>query len=632
LQWSDWSQPIAFQSGASDQGDDAPSPADGATGAARDTLLQWSDCIGADAWDVYVGYDNDLSGDFVGTVSTPELQLETLDPLTTVYWRVDAHRDGGVDVGNVWSFTTNRAYPTDWTDEWRFIDSDPIDDAELVSARGLSSLVPIGLSQGADWSIQDTGVDVPHIDGVPGRYIQMNTVFGANRGLRTELQAPGFGGDLDRWTVIMDLYVAPGQGGRVALAQGNNTNSNQSEMFLNCDTGGFTINGTGDVGANSWPKGQWFRFAMRADYATGDASIYIDGIEVVGNDSVTAPDWWWGGGTELATWFLTDDGPASDNGPIACSAIALVDDMMGDADIADLGGADARGIFLMDVDEWRFDDESPDDDVPFANVHGTSSLTQRGITHGVDWGLVQTDGVALPHINGQQASAIRMDNVFGNHKGLELYLDHAGNGGLGCCDVGQFTLVWDVFIGADQNDALQAMWQGNADNANHAEFFLDCRDGGFYVAGNGYVGENEWPLGSWFRLVHAVNYAENENAMYVNGDQVALLDGGVDWIYGDGSGLPIWLLSDNGPDFDVSVVHCANVAVLDRVLCAEEALVLGGPNAAGIFIDGATPCPGDFNGDGAVSVEDVLEVIAGWGSAYQVEDLLLVLAHYGSDC
>jgi hypothetical protein len=239
----------------------------------------------------------------------------------------------------------------------------------------------------------------------------------------------------------------------------------------------------------------------------------------------------------------------------------------------------------------------------------------------------------LPHIDGQQASAIRLDNVFGNHRGLEMYLDHASNGGMGVGDVGQFTFVWDLFLATDQNDSLQCLWQGNADNANDGELFLDCRDGGFYVnAGGGYVGENSWPLGEWFRLVHAVNYAQTQNALYVNGEQVHLFDGGVDWLFGDGSDKPIWLLTDNGPDFDVSIVHCANAAILDRVLSAEEVLALGGPNAAGIFTDAPPPCPGDFNSDGVVGVEDVLAVIAGWGTTYSVEDLLIVLSQYGNAC
>jgi hypothetical protein len=43
-------------------------------------------------------------------------------------------------------------------------------------------------------------------------------------------------------------------------------------------------------------------------------------------------------------------------------------------------------------------------------------------------------------------------------------------------------------------------------------------------------------------------------------------------------------------------------------------------------------CPGDFNGDGVVSVDDLLTVIAGYGGEYDVEDILTVLAEYGNSC
>ena len=173
-----------------------------------------------------------------------------------------------------------------------------------------------------------------------------------------------------------------------------------------------------------------------------------------------------------------------------------------------------------------------------------------------------------------------MDNVFGNHRGLEMYLDHASNGGMGVGDIGQFTFVWDLYLAKDQNDSLQCLWQGNADNANDGELFLDCRNGGFYVTyGGGYVGEDDWPLGGWFRLVHAVNFAENQNALYVNGEQVHLFDGGVDWLFGEGSDKPIWLLTDDGPDF--RRIHCAlrqRRQLLDRVLVGRgRRSTLGGP-------------------------------------------------------
>jgi hypothetical protein len=626
LQWSDWSDPTAFQSGESDWGPDAPSPADEETGASRTPLLQWGSCLGADSWDVYVGYDAELTkADYATEVFTPEFQLDPLPAQTTIYWRVDAHRDGLVQTGNLWHFTTTRGYPTDWTAEWRFDDSDAQNESPLDTARGTSPLVPTGMIPEVDWQILDTGGAVPHIGGRPGRYVQMNSIHGVNRGLRTWLTAPGTGGDINRWTLVWDLYITPGQGGLVPLFQGNDTNSNQTEAFLDCNTGGFIVNGTGAVGAGSWQHGTWFRLVMRGDYGTGEAAIFVDGSMVVGPDDVSAPDWLWGGGSEKSIWFLTDDGPASETGPVACSALAVVDDMMGDADIADLGGPDARGVFADRIAEWRFDDASSEDDMPFQPAHGDSVLTPRAMNHGVNWNLVDAT------IKGESARAIQMDNIFGNHQGLELFLQHPGNAGLGCCDLGHFTLAWDLYIGSDQ-DQLQCLWQGNADNSNDGELFVDCSTGGFHVSGSGDVGENHWPLGEWFRLVHVVDYVGGTNRLYVNGALVEDLASGVDWLYGSGSNLPVWLLTDNGPDSDVSLVQCAAAAVVDRLLTSEEVLALGGPDAKGLFLDNGSPCGGDVTGDGSVDVEDVLMVIAGYGTIYTVDDLLEVLAAFGSSC
>jgi hypothetical protein len=132
--------------------------------------------------------------------------------------------------------------------------------------------------------------------------------------------------------------------------------------------------------------------------------------------------------------------------------------------------------------------------------------------------------------------------------------------------------------------------------------------------------------------VHVVDYVGGTNQLYVNGELVEDLESGVDWLYGAGTNLPIWLLTDNGPDSDVSLVQCAAAAVVDRLLTDEEALALGGPSAEGIFLSASIPCDGDVTGDSVVDVEDVLEVIAGYGTIYTVDDLLGVLAAFGSSC
>ncbi len=80
---------------------------------------------------------------------------------------------------------------------------------------------------------------------------------------------------------------------------------------------------------------------------------------------------------------------------------------------------------------------------------------------------------------------------------------------------------------------------------------------------------------------------------------------------------------------------CVNTTVC--LSLAESNCIAGGGTYHGDFVactdvDCAASCDGDANGDGVVDVEDVLVVIAGFGTDYNVEDLLIVLANYGSDC
>ena len=205
------------------------------------------------------------------------------------------------------------------------------------------------------------------------------------------------------------------------------------------------------------------------------------------------------------------------------------------------------------------------------------------------------------------------DNVYGSGSGLETYYMAEGNGGGGCCDVYHFTIIWDVFIPTNQFE-LQCLWQGNASNSNDGEFFLNCSNGGFWVRGTGYIGEDLWPKGEWFRIAHRVDYASDTSAIFVNGVKVLSDDEltGADWLYGGGSGSPVWMISDDGPDSDVSVVYCANLAIVDRLLADATIASFGGPDARGIIEPDVPVIPGDFNGDGLVNGADLSYLLGFW--------------------
>jgi hypothetical protein len=247
--------------------------------------------------------------------------------------------------------------------------------------------------------------------------------------------------------------------------------------------------------------------------------------------------------------------------------------------------------------EWRFDDASPATGQPLQAALGSSVMTPRGMAYGSDWWIGPTDDMVIPHIGGEEANYIHLDNVYGSNTGLETYFNAPGNGNGGCCDVEQFTLIYDLYFDVSQTE-LQALWQGNATNSNDAEFFVNCGTGGFWVAGTGHIGSNLWDTGEWVRIAHRVDYP-NSSAVFVNGVKV-LSDAQLsapDWLYGQGTGLPVWMLTDNNGGTDVAVVQCANLALVDDLLPDAVIAGLGGPRAAGIFVapDASRYCFGSPN-------------------------------------
>ncbi len=355
LVWSDWSDEQTFTVGISDGGDNIPDPADGANGVALAPVLEWFPCDPADAYDVYFGTTPSLGpADFQGTQTQTTFAPGVLDPEVTYYWRIDHVIGGQTTTGPTWSFTTTPTFPTLHTGEWRFADSTPSTGQPLEAAMGPSELIPEGMSYGSDWVLGTTGSAVPHIDGESTGYIRLDEVFGFNTGLRTWFNAPGNGGggccDVFEFTLIWDLFVPDTESAYQALWQGNASNSNDAEFFLSNSTGGFWLSGPGNVGAGSWERGEWVRIAHRVDYPDTSA-VFVNGVKVLSDDELPAPDWLYGEGSGSSVWMLTDQNGGTDVGLVYCANFALVDALMPDGAIAALGGPDAEGIFVPSVPE-----------------------------------------------------------------------------------------------------------------------------------------------------------------------------------------------------------------------------------------------------------------------------------------
>ncbi|MEE2888909.1 MAG: fibronectin type III domain-containing protein [Planctomycetota bacterium] len=354
LSWSDWSEEISFEVGNSSAGAMAPVPADGGQYVSFTPVLQWFPCDPADSYDVYLGLNPVLgASDFLGNQTATTHDPGPLEILTAYYWRIDYRVGAQVIPGPTWSFTTDQEYPTEFTSEWRFGDASPADEVDLEPSLGPSTLTPRGMIEGVEWGTGTSdGIEVPHIDGEPVDYIWLDNVYGAGRGLENFVNAPGNGGggccDVYHFTLIFDVFLDTSQTGLQALWQGNANNTNDAEFFMRCGDGALWSSGDGYFAPGSWNLGEWVRIVDRVDYQNNTSAVFVNGVKVMGDDQLGAPDWLYGLGSGNPVWMISDNGPDTDVSLVRCGAIAIVDGLMGDDAIAALGGPDAAGIFVDD--------------------------------------------------------------------------------------------------------------------------------------------------------------------------------------------------------------------------------------------------------------------------------------------
>ena len=547
--------------------------------------------------------------------------------------------------------------PSPYTSEFRFpAQPDWVEGEELTPALGDSYVIPTGMmfGEGSDFWFGNSADDksIPDIDGTEVDYIAMNAIFGLDKGLWYKYEAPGNGestpGNVFQYTMVFDVFI-PGDtpDGVIALWQGNATNYNNAELFIDTTVDGLLQNcgEDGTFAAGGFARNEWFRIVQVVNYDTDQTSdFYINGKLVAGG--VCSVDWLWGFYSALNMYLLTDDTESA--GLILCANFALSDTMLDADQVAALGGPSADGIFtgpnppeetgaFWDIDcncvdagaiessdwegsflgvgtscastecpfeggtteapsaftsEWRFDDGAWEKGSPLTNAYGTSvcAPTTMAYGDGLDFWFANTADGLLPQIDGQDVDYLALNNVFGANKGLSTLFNAPGNGDGAPYDIFEFTLIFDVFIPAAGDPPVaegvyQALWNGNATNSNDAEFFLRCDTQKFYIAGCGQQGaDGSWPLNEWFRVAQRVDYnsAVNRSDVFVNGVPVVSNACAPDWLYGVGTGNPVWLLSDD-TDGDTLLFYCANMAIVDVFMSEADLVALAGPNAAGIF-------------------------------------------------
>ncbi|MCP3914364.1 MAG: hypothetical protein GY711_02280 [bacterium] len=232
--------------------------------------------------------------------------------------------------------------------------------------------------------------------------------------------------------------------------------------------------------------------------------------------------------------------------------------------------------------EWRF---TGDTGVFVDKVAGPGTLEYAdgdgGMTDQLDL-FTTTSTASIPDIGGIDAPVMFFD-LHTPSMGYEIRtLTGAANN-----DNWRFTLVFDLYVDANNMDGWLALWQGNAINANDAELFLRPVTESLYQAGSGTVAAGSWSRGQWLRIVNVVDFPDatgnptsaDTGDIYIDG---VLAFSGVapDWFY-DGQTNPCWILADENNE--TSQGYIANLAFTDALLTPGEVVTLGGPKANGVF-------------------------------------------------
>lgn len=201
------------------------------------------------------------------------------------------------------------------------------------------------------FSISD-GLTVPHIAGVPARYLMVPSLTGLTNGFLLEFTNSGPNGGglyLNQYSVIMDIY-SPGGPNWQALINTNTANGNDADWYISPDNA-IGIGGTYSV-AGTVQQNQWHRIGFVADLGAGLMKYYVDGNLVATRTGGSLLDGRWSmfsnfdAGPDLLL-FNEGDNSGVYTHDLLINSVAFSDTVLSDTAMANLGAPKAEGIFAV---------------------------------------------------------------------------------------------------------------------------------------------------------------------------------------------------------------------------------------------------------------------------------------------
>lgn len=154
-----------------------------------------------------------------------------------------------------------------------------------------------------------------------------------------DLPANGGGGLVNNYTLMMDVKFTT-LNSYNALYQTNASNTNDGDSFLRSSGVGIS----GDYGG-SFSANTWYRLAIVNDLASGDILYYSNGVLVNTVSAGLGVDGRWSlypASSSNGVFLLSDNNGETGAGHL--SSVALWDQALTGAEIAEFGAADAAGI------------------------------------------------------------------------------------------------------------------------------------------------------------------------------------------------------------------------------------------------------------------------------------------------
>jgi hypothetical protein len=426
---------------------------------------------------------------------------------------------------------------------------------------------------------------VPTINGTAAKVMRVPGELDRNIGyVMAHRIAPNGGGTrVNQYTLVMDVYVETTGPGAASLLQVSSlNNSDDGDLFWQGSNFGQGTDGY--KGRGSFTAGAWHRVVAAYDMAANPPVVtkYVDGIK--------QDDWTTGQALDAprralqTTAILFGDGDQDERREMYVNSIQIRSGKLTDAQAAALGGPSAAGIPVATpqsnvTGQWDFDfaDLGATIGKPLTYLDGEEGLTKAGTKFGVTG---EEEFAEVAGIGGQPTKVMYVPGDLDRNIGYVMeHLIPANGGGI---RVNQYTIIFDVMIGASGPGAASLLQISSANNSDDGDLFWQGSN--FGQGTDGYKGTGAFTAGEWHRVVAAYNLAAVPPVVtkYVDG---VFQD---DWTTGQSLDnprralQPTAILFADGDQDERREWWVNAVQIRSGALSKAEIESLGGPSANGI--------------------------------------------------